>query len=69
MILPLAVVTTLAATCAPQVAPATFAAIAKTESGRDPLAIGDNTAHRDAPIFSYSAGGGARHPPTRRGRG
>lgn len=46
MILPLAVVTTLAATCAPQVAPATLAAIAETESGRDPFAIGDNTAHR-----------------------
>ncbi len=46
VILPLAVVTTLAATCAPQVAPATLAAIAETESGRDPLAIGDNTAHR-----------------------
>ncbi len=46
MILPLAVVTTLAATCAPQVAPATLAAIAKTESGLDPFAIGDNTAHR-----------------------
>ena len=46
MILPLAVVTTLAATCAPQVAPGTLAAIAETESGRDPFAIGDNTAHR-----------------------
>lgn len=46
VILPLAVVTTLAVTCAPQVAPATLAAIAQTESGLDPLAIGDNTAHR-----------------------
>lgn len=46
MILPLAVVTTLAVTCAPQVAPATLAAIAQTESGLDPLAVGDNTAHR-----------------------
>jgi type IV secretion system protein VirB1 len=46
VILPLAVVTTLALTCAPQVAPATLAAIAQTESGLDPLAIGDNTAHR-----------------------
>lgn len=53
MILPLAVVTTLAATCAPQVAPTTLAAIAKTESGLDPFAIGDNTAHR-----SY-------HPPAK----
>jgi len=46
VILPLAVVTTLALACAPQVAPATLAAIARTESGLDPLAIGDNTAHR-----------------------
>ena len=46
MILPLAVVTTLAVTCAPQVAPATLAAIAQTESGLDPFAVGDNTAHR-----------------------
>ena len=46
MILPLAVVTTLALTCAPQVAPATLVAIAQTESGLDPLAVGDNTAHR-----------------------
>jgi len=46
VILPLAVVTTLATTCAPQVAPTTLAAIARTESGFDPLAIGDNTAHR-----------------------
>jgi type IV secretion system protein VirB1 len=46
VILPLAVVTTLALTCAPQVAPATLAAIAQTESGLDPLAVGDNTAHR-----------------------
>jgi type IV secretion system protein VirB1 len=46
VILPMAVVTTLAVTCAPQVAPAMLAAIAQTESGLDPLAIGDNTAHR-----------------------
>jgi type IV secretion system protein VirB1 len=46
VILPLAIVTTLAATCAPKVAPATLAAIAQTESGLDPLAIGDNTANR-----------------------
>ena len=46
VILPLAIVTTLAVTCAPQVAPATLAAIAQTESGLDPLAVGDNTAHR-----------------------
>ena len=45
MILPLAVVTTLALTCAPQVAPATLAAIAQNESALDPLAVGDNTAH------------------------
>lgn len=53
MILPLAVVTTLAGACAPQVAPATLAAIAQTESGLDPFTIGDNTAHR-----SY-------HPPAK----
>lgn len=53
VILPLAVVTTLAVTCAPQVAPATLVAIAQTESGFDPFAIGDNTAHR-----SY-------HPPAK----
>jgi type IV secretion system protein VirB1 len=53
VILPLAIVTTLAVTCAPQVAPATLAAIARTESGLDPLAIGDNTAHR------------AYHPPAK----
>jgi type IV secretion system protein VirB1 len=46
VILPLAVVTTLALACAPQVAPTTLAAIARTESGLDPLAVGDNTAHR-----------------------
>jgi type IV secretion system protein VirB1 len=46
VILPLAVVTALAVTCAPQVAPTTLAAIAQTESGRDPLAVGDNTARR-----------------------
>ena len=46
MILPLAVVTALAVTCAPQVAPTTLAAIAQTESGRDPLAVGDNTVRR-----------------------
>lgn len=46
MILPLAVVTTLAVSCAPQVAPATLAAIAQTESRLDPLAVGDNTARR-----------------------
>jgi type IV secretion system protein VirB1 len=46
VILPLAVITTLAVTCAPQVAPATLTAIAQTESGLDPLAVGDNTANR-----------------------
>lgn len=53
MILPLAVVTTLAVSCAPRVAPATLAAIAQTESGLDPFAIRDNTADR-----SY-------HPPAK----
>jgi type IV secretion system protein VirB1 len=46
VILPLAVIAQLAAACAPQVAPETLAAVAQTESGRDPLAIGDNTTHR-----------------------
>ena len=46
MILPLAMFMQLATTCAPQVAPRTLAAIAQVESQRDPLAIGDNTAHR-----------------------
>ena len=46
MILPLAVLTQLAVACAPQVAPQTLAAVAQTESQLDPLAIGDNTAHR-----------------------
>ena len=43
MILPLAVIVQLATACAPQVAPETLAAIAQTESTRDPLAIRDNT--------------------------
>jgi type IV secretion system protein VirB1 len=46
VILPLAVFAPLAAACAPQVAPQTLAAYAQVESGRDPLVIGDNTAHR-----------------------
>jgi type IV secretion system protein VirB1 len=46
VILPLAVLTQLSTACAPQVAPQTLAAIAQVESQRDPLAIGDNTAHR-----------------------
>jgi type IV secretion system protein VirB1 len=45
VILPLAVITQLATACAPQVAPDTIAAIADTESARDPLAIRDNTTH------------------------
>jgi|KBSMisStaDraftv2_1062788.scaffolds.fasta_scaffold13299_6 type IV secretion system protein VirB1 len=43
MILPLAVFAQLAATCAPDVAPETLAALARTESGFDPFVIGDNT--------------------------
>jgi type IV secretion system protein VirB1 len=54
VILPLAVVTTLALTCAPQVAPATLAAIAQSESGLDPLAVGDNTAHRSYHLAAKS---------------
>ena len=43
MILPLATVLALAATCAPVVAPETIAKIAQTESRLDPLAIHDNS--------------------------
>jgi type IV secretion system protein VirB1 len=46
MILPLALLVHLSAVCAPQVASATLAAIARVESGLDPLAISDNTTHR-----------------------
>ena len=46
MILPLAVIGQLAATCAPQVAPQTIAAIVQTESRGDALAIHDNTDRR-----------------------
>lgn len=54
MILPLAVIAQLATACASQVAPDTLAALARTESARDPLAIRDNTTHvsyrpRDTP--------------------
>jgi type IV secretion system protein VirB1 len=44
--MPFAIFTQLATACAPQVAPQMLAAIAQVESQRDPLAIGDNTAHR-----------------------
>ena len=43
VLLPLATLAFLAASCAPQVAAETIAAIAQTESGRDPLAIHDNS--------------------------
>lgn len=43
MILPIALVAQLAGACAPAAAPGTLAAVAATESGFDPLAIGDNT--------------------------
>ena len=43
VLLPLATLTFLAASCAPQVAAETIAAIAHTESGLDPLAIHDNS--------------------------
>lgn len=46
MLLPLALFAQLAAACAPQVAAATMAAVAQIESQLEPLAIGDNTAHR-----------------------
>ena len=55
VILPLAVVSTLAVACAPSVAPGTLAAVAQTESHLDPLAIHDNTEGR-----SYQPGDTAR---------
>jgi type IV secretion system protein VirB1 len=42
MLLDLATFMTLAATCAPTVSPATLLAVARAESGLDPLAIGVN---------------------------
>ena len=44
--LDLALVLQLAVSCAPTVAPQTIAAVAMTESGFDPLALGDNTTRR-----------------------
>jgi type IV secretion system protein VirB1 len=46
MILPLALVSQLAASCAPGVAPETLQAVARVESHFDPLAISDFSAHR-----------------------
>ena len=46
MILPLAVFAQLSASCAPEVALETLAAIARTESGLDPFAIHDNSTNR-----------------------
>ncbi len=46
MIVQLALFTQLAASCAPHVAVETLAAVARTESGFDPLAIHDNTSGR-----------------------
>ena len=46
MILPLAVFLQIAAGCAPQIAPTTLAAIARTESRFNPWAIHDNTTGR-----------------------
>jgi type IV secretion system protein VirB1 len=43
MILPVALIAQLAASCAPEAAPGTLAAVAAAESGFDPLAIYDNT--------------------------
>jgi type IV secretion system protein VirB1 len=48
MALDLASLLALAATCAPQVAPQTLAAIVQVESARDPLAIGINGGGRRA---------------------
>ncbi|OHB26239.1 MAG: hypothetical protein A2790_19920 [Phenylobacterium sp. RIFCSPHIGHO2_01_FULL_69_31] len=44
-----ATVLSLAATCAPGVAPATLLAVARVESGLDPLAIGVNGPARETP--------------------
>jgi type IV secretion system protein VirB1 len=46
VLLPLTVFAHMALTCAPGVAPDTLAAVAKTESGFDALAINDNNEHR-----------------------
>jgi type IV secretion system protein VirB1 len=46
VLIPLALITQLAMTCAPGVAPETLAAIAQTESHFNPLAIHDNTTSR-----------------------
>jgi type IV secretion system protein VirB1 len=46
VILPLAAIAHLATACAPQVAPATLEAVAKTESGFDALAVHDNATGR-----------------------
>jgi type IV secretion system protein VirB1 len=46
MILPLAVFLHIAVVCAPQIAPATLAAIARTESRLDPYAVHDNATGR-----------------------
>ncbi|MGH7085701.1 MAG: transglycosylase SLT domain-containing protein, partial [Acetobacteraceae bacterium] len=45
MIVPLALFTQLAGTCAPEVAPGTLAALAAVESRFNTLAIYDNTTH------------------------
>ena len=45
MILPVALFTQLAVTCAPGVAPGTLAAVAAAESRLDPLAVYDNATH------------------------
>jgi type IV secretion system protein VirB1 len=46
MTLSLMAVLSLAAACAPQMSPATLAAVARAESGFDPLVIGVNGPHR-----------------------
>ena len=53
--LDLTLVLQLAASCASSVAPATIAAIARTESRFDPLAIGDNTTGRSYSPSSVAA--------------
>lgn len=45
VLLPIALFAQLAGTCAPEVAPVTLVAMERAESGFDPLAIYDNTAH------------------------
>src|SRR5215475_8053077 len=54
MILTMTAVLSLAAQCAPAVAPDTVASVAMAESGLNPLAIHDNTTQRTIQIYNPS---------------